>query len=125
MVCYMPLSSLLSIQPLFNPQPCRRISRLAGSMPYYQTEYALGIRNRCIKSKDHERSSIRRSQVSGVQSDETKSKGLYTCTCVTVPMYNQCSAVRLILKTNGKGLRWGNIKSFDPRVGKNILHSSS
>lgn len=87
-------------------------------MHYLQTEYSHGIRNRCIKSKDYERNITRWSRVSGVQSDVTKSKGLYTFSCVTAPMNNRCSAVRLILKTNGKGLRLGNIKTFVPRVGK-------
>lgn len=36
------------------------------------------IRNECIKSNDHERNITQRQRVSGVQSDVTKLKSLYT-----------------------------------------------
>lgn len=41
------------------------------------------------KVNDQEGNNTRRPPVSGVQSDITKSKGLYTC--VTVPIYEWCS----------------------------------
>ena len=47
-------------------------------MHYIQTEYAHRIRNKCIKSKDHDRNTTRRPRVSGVQSGVSESKGLYT-----------------------------------------------
>lgn len=46
-------------------------------MQNLQTLYAHQIRNKCIKSKDNERTTIRRSRISVVQSGVTKLNGLY------------------------------------------------
>lgn len=70
-------------------------------MHYLQTESAHWIRNKCIKSKDHEMNTTCRP---GVQSGESKSNGLIYTTvpgiCVMVPIYERCSALIAILKTN-------------------------
>lgn len=42
------------------------------------------IRNECIKSNDHERNITQRQRVSGVQSDETESKGVKWCPFTSV-----------------------------------------
>lgn len=66
------------------------LHQIYGSIYNIQTEYALKIRNKCIKGKDHERNTTCRPRVSGVQLGVTKSKGLETNTCVTVAIYVRC-----------------------------------
>lgn len=59
---------------------------------YFQKEYAHKTRIKCIKSKGYERNTTCLPYVLGVQLDVlTKLKGLYTC--VTVPIYDWCSAL--------------------------------
>lgn len=77
-------------------------------MYYLQTVYAHRIRNKCLKSKDHEMNTTCRA---GVQSGESKSQGLYTTVpgiCVMVPVYDNLkkTVIVSVVKIYLKSLKW-------------------
>lgn len=75
-------------------KPREYYHKINRSLHYSQTEYAHEIRRKCIQSKHHKRNTTCWLRGSGGRSGVMKSKGLYTC--VTVPIYERCSALNHI-----------------------------